>query len=259
MIWVLRKFGFVISMSMALLGALYLPADFLERDKAITVATRTFTVGNREIILTVLCVALIARLAYMDFRRSINDRHWPPVRAKLRYALGVVFKGDRRRAELMHVTENPELATLYDAGTAKVMLLDLSWRKKVAHIKIPDTHDKFLDNIEIASATREICRRRLMYIGTMLSDHSGGAAFSRLVADKAAGDKAEYRADDDRFPSPKWRDDFNKCHALVERTNQIISSLEDILHDIANQFERVKSKKGKMADMLWKLQTRMQP
>lgn len=127
MFWVFRKFGYLIGLVLALLGALYLPADFLERENALRVAQKTLTVGNREIILAVICALALLRLGYLDLRRALNDPHWPPVRHKLRQALAAVFKRERRIAEIRNVAEHPLMLEVLESAIARELLEKLDW------------------------------------------------------------------------------------------------------------------------------------
>lgn len=94
------------------LGLIYFPADFLDREQAITVARRSLTVGNREILLAVLCLICLLRLAYLDVRRALSDADYPPVREKLIRGLALFFSSDRRQAEFRKIADDSELMRL---------------------------------------------------------------------------------------------------------------------------------------------------
>jgi hypothetical protein len=105
-LWVLRKFGWLIALATALLGIVYLPADFLEREEAYKVLFRTFTVGNREILLAILCGLCLGRLLYLDMRRALNEADWPPMKQRLIRGLSFLFRRDFRLAQFKAVTDD---------------------------------------------------------------------------------------------------------------------------------------------------------
>lgn len=106
MIWVLKKVGWSIALVASLLGIFAVPQDALDLTHAISVWDRVFTVGNREIALTILCVVCLSRLAYLDIKRALNDADWPPVRRKLLAGLAAIFKADARLAALREVADD---------------------------------------------------------------------------------------------------------------------------------------------------------
>lgn len=112
MYWAIRKFGWVAGLALFWLGLIYLPADFLEREGALSVAQRTLTVGNREILLAALCLICLLRLAYLDLRRALGDDDFPRIRSRIWRFIGVLTKRDARQAELKNVADDGELQRL---------------------------------------------------------------------------------------------------------------------------------------------------
>jgi len=137
MIWIIKKFGLLLSLIAAFVGVLFLPADFLDAENAIRVWRRVFTVGNREILLAVICAVCLLRLAYLDMRRSLNDKDWPPVRTKLREFLAAVFQQDARVAEIKLIADDTTVQAFRTSALAKKLLHDTNW-EPIPLPRLPD-------------------------------------------------------------------------------------------------------------------------
>ncbi len=122
MLWLFRKFYWALGLGMMFLGLVFLPADFRESQNALKAWERVFTVSNREILLAGLCILALIRLAYMDFRRSLNDPDWPDMRVRLAHLLGILFRSDQRQAALKQYTTAKNVARL---GLAETRLKEM--------------------------------------------------------------------------------------------------------------------------------------
>ncbi|WP_138923222.1 hypothetical protein [Sulfitobacter sp. BSw21498] len=158
MYWLLKKFGWLVALTGTLIGALFLPTDFMDWERAVQVWGEVLTVGNREVLLAVLCAICLLRLAYLDQRRALNDKDWPPIRSKLSYGLSVVFRRDRRIAELKKVIDDDGVKSAKDRYVAGHALNRVDW-SNIADL------DEFGDEVVITEAMDHIsisARRRVV-------------------------------------------------------------------------------------------------
>ena len=127
MFWLFKKFGALIGLTGLFIGALFIPADFLDRENALRAWGQVFSVGNREIFLAILVFVCLARLAYLDFRRAVNDRDWPPVRTKLLRFGAFIFRRDARLAQLSTITNDAAVRAYKASLMARTALERGNW------------------------------------------------------------------------------------------------------------------------------------
>lgn len=154
--WIFKTFWSVITVGMALLGLVYLPVDYLDRERAMEIFWRTATVGNREILLVALCALAICRIFYLELRQGTQGQSWQPIRKSLLRGLATLFKNDKRIAELKTLGDHPQLQQILDSGRARHILDKIDW----SHIPMPPVTDfsEIPDNMKAATYKQTVTK-----------------------------------------------------------------------------------------------------
>jgi hypothetical protein len=142
--WVAKKFGWFFGAASALLGILFLPLDWLSRESALHAFREVFTVGNREILLAVLCVICLLRLGYMDLRRALNDKDWPPVRRRLISSFKKIARRDARIALLREIIEDQYVSAYTTTCFSEMVLKYLDFKEIREPAPPPQEYPQFI-------------------------------------------------------------------------------------------------------------------
>lgn len=134
--WIFNKFIWIIGLLSAFLGVFLIPSDIFELQNAIRIWGNFFTISNREIIFAILFLLCFGRLLYLDFRRSINDNDWPPVRKKIITFFHIMFSRDVRIAQFKRIADDETLVALRKAVLAARVLQESNWGP-IKYISLP--------------------------------------------------------------------------------------------------------------------------
>jgi len=245
MLWLAKKFLWSISTASALVGLLFIAADFQDREHAFDALGRVLTVSNREILLFFLCSVCVARLLYLDLKRSINDQDWPPVSRKIYDLLKVVFRRDARIAKLKLITDDSAViaykkALLAEHVLATADLSHISQMRPPSSVPPPsdfagDSFGQHLENHE-----RRISDRAswlIMNIG-IGSDIYFRKVYERLklARERAYEDRASWPGiENGGYFSSEWeRNKFHELHAQTKEINRIIDEFRQSLEETRN-------------------------
>lgn len=240
MVWLISKFGWLTGLALALVGVLFLPADFLDAQQAVSVWTRVFTVGNREILLIIICVMCLLRLWYMDTHRALNDQDWPPIRDRVYSFLTVLFHGTFREAKFQKIASDDGAIAYKKALLAEHVLktgnFDPIPQMRPPHRDPPPpdfTGDSFGEHLQNQSMrvndrvgwlTMQVGASDQQFQERIQSRMKG--ARERAYADRAAWDQAE---EGGYFASDWARNRFHELRFETEEANRIVAEFKQQL------------------------------
>ncbi|MBZ0123401.1 MAG: hypothetical protein K8F31_05900 [Roseovarius sp.] len=112
MIWIFKRFIWVIGVALLFIGLVYLPLTWQSRRQALEVFGQVFTPSNRELILFGVSVICAGRLLYLDYRRARGDKDGPPILETLVAAWAFFARKERRLAVICKIEGDEELSRL---------------------------------------------------------------------------------------------------------------------------------------------------
>ncbi len=278
MLWVIKKFSWPILLSATFLGVIALPSDWMEIANSLRAWSEILTVTNREIILVSLCVLACSRLFYMDLRRALNDKDWPPVRYKLIYGLGSVFARDRRIAVLKFLGENADVKALITSLQAKIFLDSFDWspiempepRRLTKHFADDPFMQSAIDGNAITSFRHYTEREMAMLdheIQTKINSLRVPANFTRSVIDSEVKRYIERKADSSEYRRlcseiTKEYGAFHPAYIMmkfkVDAVNQIVPAIKDRMESLETSWRNVSLSPKTLHQLLADIETETQ-